>query len=1082
MQGKMYAQSEPARQSNLYLQQAVLRHLPTPVVALSTSRKAVFFNRAAGRVIGSPDTLQTSTNILGQEPVELGIKLLHNLTWKVVLDELVEAQKDAISTGTDCPVHEVDAVISNTNLTCDERNFRILVSILTADDGNYFLLSFERSAQTEKKAMSGGEDQISSNDEHPVLPTMVRHDTVIDGGRDINRIKKAVFDSSNVMGFILTVDEKFYLANKKTREVLGDVMGEAEGCDGLSLREEVDIWDENFMRLLEPAEFPGMTLVRARKPFTNHRYGFTHTKTGDRIVMNISGECLYDDDTGEFLGGICWCRGLQKYSEFLSDQQQRTLESHETICNLMPHLVWTTTTCGSCDWFSQRWYDFTGMSREESLGSGFQNAIHPDDLPVLMDKWEQHRKLGNECEVEIRYRRKDGVYKWMLARACPFKDESGKILKWYGTNTDIHDLVMARIEAARNKLQILTVLAHAEVNLFSINKHRIVTLAEGGMLWDSEAESYDIHNKSTMVGKDAIEISQQTQPGGVPGYEKNVIDVLSGKVGVAQSEDKIGDRVFRTRVVAELEHNSCDGGQKPKVKGCLGLSIDITDMKARAALELDNARLTMEEQAAKDSNRVKSQFLANGVIGMVELLSEDPNLTPEQKEYVNSIQLSAKALLTIVNDVLDFSKIESGRLDIEEVPFNLALIVGELCKMLSMFACQKGLKFSYENTMDKDLELLGDPGRTRQVLSNLLTNALKFTKEGTVHLSVSARPMSPQVIGDEILEVQFIIEDTGIGIEKHVLDKLFRPFSQGDSSTARLYGGTGLGLTISKYLASLMKGSITLQSTPGVGSKAIFTVPLKVSSYCRNPRLDSSTWSPPHPGFRLSERTGLTLTPTWSQNLARRSINQDLVNQQISNCVADYPPLPSPPIDRSLRHSSIETLNSSLPLTLSPEQRSKVHVLVVEDNAINQTIAIKNIRKLGFPVTAVWNGREALSYLLSPSPSQPRPSIILMDVQMPVMDGYEATRILRTGREYSLEVGTGDENNMLGVGRREDDGEKIGIGRRLSDIPVIAMTASAIQGDREKCHEAGMDDYLAKPVEKARLEEMLVKWANRRRG
>jgi hypothetical protein len=354
MQGTMHAQSEPATHSSLDLQLGVLRHLPTPVVALSPSRKTVFFNRAAEGVIRSPDTLQTPTNILGQEPVELWIQLLHNLAWEVVLDELVEAQKDAISAGTDRPVHEVDAVVSNTSLTFDKRSFRILLSILTADDGNYFLLSFERSAQTEKKVMSGGEGQISSNDEHSVLPNRVWHDTGIDGGRDINRIKKAVFDSSNVMGFILTVDEKFYLANKKTREVLGDVMGEAEGCDGLSLREKIDIWDENFTRQLEPAEFPGMTLVRAKKPFTDYRYGFTHTKTGDRIVMNVSGECLYDDDTGEFMGGICWCRDLQKYSEFLSDQQQRTLESHETICNLMPHLVWTTTTCGSCDWFSQR--------------------------------------------------------------------------------------------------------------------------------------------------------------------------------------------------------------------------------------------------------------------------------------------------------------------------------------------------------------------------------------------------------------------------------------------------------------------------------------------------------------------------------------------------------------------------------------------------------------------------------------------------------------------------------------------------------------------------------------------------------
>jgi CheY-like chemotaxis protein len=147
-----------------------------------------------------------------------------------------------------------------------------------------------------------------------------------------------------------------------------------------------------------------------------------------------------------------------------------------------------------------------------------------------------------------------------------------------------------------------------------------------------------------------------------------------------------------------------------------------------------------------------------------------------------------------------------------------------------------------------------------------------------------------------------------------------------------------------------------------------------------------------------------------------------------------------------------------------------------ENSTINQTIAITNIRKLGFSVTAVWNGREALSYLLSPSSSQPRPSIILMDVQMPVMDGYEATRILRTGREYTLEYdGPTDRKDSVGKeGNRK--------GGRLSDIPVIAMTASAIQGDREKCHEAGMDDYLAKPVEKAKLEEMLVKWAGRRRG
>ena len=163
-----------------------------------------------------------------------------------------------------------------------------------------------------------------------------------------------------------------------------------------------------------------------------------------------------------------------------------------------------------------KWYEFTGMTKEESLGRGFQNAVHPDDLPILMRKWNLHRQEGNECEVEIRYRRHDGVYRWMLARACPLRDDNGNILEWYGTNTDIHDLVMARIEAARNKLQILTVLAHAEVSLFSINKDGIITMMEGGMLWDSQAQMYNVNNKSTLVGKNAIEASQLTQPGGCP--------------------------------------------------------------------------------------------------------------------------------------------------------------------------------------------------------------------------------------------------------------------------------------------------------------------------------------------------------------------------------------------------------------------------------------------------------------------------------------------------------------------------------------------------------------------------------------
>lgn len=197
---------------------------------------------------------------------------------------------------------------------------------------------------------------------------------------------------------------------------------------------------------------------------------------------------------------------------------------------------------------------------------------------------------------------------------------------------------------------------------------------------------------------------------------------------------------------------------------------------------------------------VKSECQANdkqGVIGMVDLLNEDPTLTAEQRESVSSIQLSARTLLTIVNDILDYSKIESGRFDIEEAPFNLATIVEELCQLLTMFANQKGLEFVYETSLNAAIEFIGDAGRIRQVLSNLLMNALKFTGKGRVKISVSGRDLESRD-DDDVLEVKFLIEDTGIGIEKHVLDSLFTPFHQGDASTARLYGGTGLGLTISQ--------------------------------------------------------------------------------------------------------------------------------------------------------------------------------------------------------------------------------------------------------------------------------------------
>ncbi len=307
-------------------------------------------------MFGSPDPIQSAgKGILGRGPAELGIKLLYNRIWKVVLDKLVSAQDEANSEGNEAPVHELDAVVLNTSLAYERRHFRILVSILTAKDGLHYMLTFEQSALIEKKSIPHRDDQISfPNVGHSVTPNGLPHDAAVTGRRHIARTKKAAFDGSNVAGFILTVDDNFYLTNKKMREVLGDIIGEAQGHDGLSFRARMEIWDENFTKRVDTTEFPEMRLVKAKKPFADYRWGFVHAVTGDRIVMNVSGECVFDDDTGEFVGWICWCRHPQEYSEFLKERNQRRLESHETICNLMPHMVWTTEPGGFCDWYSQR--------------------------------------------------------------------------------------------------------------------------------------------------------------------------------------------------------------------------------------------------------------------------------------------------------------------------------------------------------------------------------------------------------------------------------------------------------------------------------------------------------------------------------------------------------------------------------------------------------------------------------------------------------------------------------------------------------------------------------------------------------
>ncbi|CAG8954862.1 hypothetical protein HYFRA_00008548 [Hymenoscyphus fraxineus] len=1081
------------------LEFTVLLRLPTPTLVLSSSGTAVVANDAIRKLLGSPSPTLSSKELYGYSPGELGLELVPSAPWQTVLEDFDEEYSAHQEKGLERegPTHEITLAVSGQS----RGPLRAELSGCTYDGKTYFIISVERPATFSRPV---GNSTLTPEKECDVSFHQENIGSLKDKGcqtlhYDSFRIRNAVFENREVPGYLISVDENedfIFIFNRKSRDIFGDIMDGDGLCDGRTFYKKLPLWDKHFTRQLSPAEYPGVRLAHSQVPFIGYECGFIHTATGQKMFASIDAECLYDETTKDFLGGVVWLRELQAYSK-LNEQQMPTQYESKTSDTNLPHLLWTHTASNDDIQYrlTDRWCEFTGLDKSGRPG----DAIHPNDLPHIMAKWFHNKDSRTEYSHEVRFRRHDGIYRWMLLAVYPI---SKRNQIWAATISDIHDSVQGR-----SKEQVLKVLSQTDVMIFTIDKNLVITLAEGGTNTDLAPRPCDL------VGREGVELCQEATKGAGTEFQKNARDILSGRLDMAYFEDIVGDKIYRVKLVVDLDHNTLDEDGKPTIRGVMGLRTDVTDIKKIGQLEVENARLAAEEQAAKASNELKSRFLANvsapselawtsnalsdiesvemshelrtpaaGVIGMVELLSEDPTLTPEQREYVASIQLSGKALLSIVNDILDFSKIESGRLDIEEVPFHLSAIVGELCKLLSMFAQQKGIQFIHESSIDEELEFLGDPGRIRQILTNLLTNALKFTKEGWVKISVSGTSRKEE--SGEVVDVIFSIEDTGIGIDKDVLNKLFRPFSQGDSSTARLFGGTGLGLTISRNLAGLMSGTISLESDTSSGSTATFMVPLKVSPSSKGALVV-------HRKFSESKHydNNLTKIPSWIQPLAHREKSQELINQAIG--CSDTQSFTSSAIIRG----DNSTESEHPPMTLTPEQRKEIQVLVVEDNAINQLIACRNIRRLGFSVTAVWNGLEALSYLRQPSSSQPRPDIILMDVQMPVMDGYEATNHLRTKAEYAVTppmsppvtpLAEGDPDMQFGESSKKTTiemsvckSENINERRRgpLSEIVVVAMTASCIQGDKEKCTNAGMDDYLAKPVDKERLEEMLVKWA-----
>ena len=683
---------------------------------------------------------------------------------------------------------------------------------------------------------------------------------------------------------------------------------------------------------------------------------------------------------------------------------------------------------------------------------------------------------------------------WHENHAIPLKDDAGKTYAVLGVSRNIAERKRVEMALAQERYLLHALMDNVPDSIYFKDTESRFTRNNL-----AQARRFGLSDPADVVGKTDFDFFPADHAR--EAYDDEQAIIQSGKPLVAKEERTLApDGQVRWVSSTKMPLRDQDG----RIVGTLGISRDITALKqAELALQVALERSRELTIAAEAASQAKGQFLANmshelrtplnAIIGMTGLLL-NTGLTEEQREFSETVRVSGETLLSLINDILDFSKIEAGRMDLEQQPFYLRQCLEDAMDLITPQAAVKKLELAYNIDDTVPTAVVGDVTRLRQILANLLTNAVKFTEKGEVVVTVSAK----QTAGKQ-QEILFTVKDTGIGIPQHLISRLFQTFSQVDASTTRKYGGTGLGLAISKHMVEMMGGKIWVDSKEGQGSSFSFTVivpeahdlPSSVpvgqqpimagarvlmvddnaanrtilSKQLQSWGMDVQVYSAAAPALlsieagdkynvaildmQMPEMDGLEL----ATNMRKIPAGKDLALVMLTSLgqpeqhglATNFAAFMTKPVKASQLYNTLATILSGQSVTHTPEtvvvnpdvEIAKSHplrILVAEDNIVNQKVAMHLLKRIGYRAEIVSNGVEVITAL-----QRQRYDVVLMDVQMPEMDGLEATRLIR------------------------------------STIPqaqqpcIVAMTAAAGQEDRDRCLAAGMDMYVSKPVQVAQL-------------